>query len=213
MHIHRMFVNLYHHWRKVLSSNATQLPAFSCVRLAMIKKVHIWAATWQNQQSDCVPSEDSDQPVHPPSLISLRCALNEYLRTQAFFMRTAKTLIRQGRCPGWSESSLGAHTICWFCHVADHITLQNSSSFPLFPSEGTKLLFCFIWMQIMHISMEYFITDAISRHHIRYMNYFFPHRHYFHCCANNVKGVFETKFRITLHVIQIKLRFVLKWRW
>ena len=28
-----------------------------------------WAATWQNQQSDCAPSEDSDQPGHPPSLI------------------------------------------------------------------------------------------------------------------------------------------------
>ena len=25
--------------------------------------------TWQNQQSDCAPSEDSDQPGHPPSLI------------------------------------------------------------------------------------------------------------------------------------------------
>ena len=24
---------------------------------------------WQNQQSDCAPSEDSDQPGHPPSLI------------------------------------------------------------------------------------------------------------------------------------------------
>ena len=24
----------------------------------------------------CAPSEDSDQPRHPPSLISLRCALN-----------------------------------------------------------------------------------------------------------------------------------------
>ena len=24
----------------------------------------------------CAPSEDSDQPGHPPSLISLRCALN-----------------------------------------------------------------------------------------------------------------------------------------
>ena len=35
-----------------------------------------WAATWQNQQSGCAPSEDSDQPGHPPSLISLRCALN-----------------------------------------------------------------------------------------------------------------------------------------
>ena len=29
----------------------------------------IWAATWQNQQSGCAPSEDSDQPGHPPSLI------------------------------------------------------------------------------------------------------------------------------------------------
>ena len=29
----------------------------------------IWAATWQNQQHECAPSEDSDQPRHPPSLI------------------------------------------------------------------------------------------------------------------------------------------------
>ena len=28
-----------------------------------------WAVTWQNQQSDCAASEDSDQPGHPPSLI------------------------------------------------------------------------------------------------------------------------------------------------
>ena len=30
---------------------------------------NIWAATWQNQQNDCAPSEDSDQSGHPPSLI------------------------------------------------------------------------------------------------------------------------------------------------
>ena len=29
----------------------------------------IWAASWQNQQNDCAPSEDSDQPGHSPSLI------------------------------------------------------------------------------------------------------------------------------------------------
>ena len=40
---------------------------------------------------------------------SLRCALSGSLRTQGFFMRTAKTLIRLGGCPGWSKSSLGAH--------------------------------------------------------------------------------------------------------
>ena len=28
-----------------------------------------WAASWQNQQNDCAPSKDSDQPGHPPSLI------------------------------------------------------------------------------------------------------------------------------------------------
>ena len=38
--------------------------------------VGIWAASWQNQQSDCAPSEDLDQPGHLPSLISLRYALN-----------------------------------------------------------------------------------------------------------------------------------------
>ena len=30
---------------------------------------YTWAVTWQNQQSDCAPSEESDQPGHPPSLI------------------------------------------------------------------------------------------------------------------------------------------------
>ena len=36
-------------------------------------------------------------------------------------MRTVNTLIRLGGCPGWSESSLGAHSLCWFCHVAAQV--------------------------------------------------------------------------------------------
>ena len=38
----------------------------------------------------------------------ITCAPSEDLD---FFMRTAKTLIRLGGCPGWSESSLGAKAI------------------------------------------------------------------------------------------------------
>ena len=34
-----------------------------------LEGVKIWAATWQNQQSESAPSKDSDQPGHPPSLI------------------------------------------------------------------------------------------------------------------------------------------------
>ena len=55
------------------------------------------ATTWQNQKSDCAPSEDSDQPWHPPSLIRV----------------FAVHLMGSG-CPGWSESSLGTHSFCWF---------------------------------------------------------------------------------------------------
>ena len=36
-------------------------------------------------------------------------------------MWTVKTLIRLGGCPGWSESSLGAQSFCWFCHEAAHM--------------------------------------------------------------------------------------------
>ena len=59
----------------------------------------------------CAPSENTDRPGHPHNLISLRYALSGKLRTLAFFMRTAKTLIRLGGCPDRSESSLGAHAI------------------------------------------------------------------------------------------------------
>ena len=31
-----------------------------------------------------------------------------------------RKLIRLGGCPGWSESSLGAQSLCWFCHGVAH---------------------------------------------------------------------------------------------
>ena len=33
-------------------------------------QIYNWAASWQNQQSECAPSEDSDQTGHPVSLLS-----------------------------------------------------------------------------------------------------------------------------------------------
>ena len=74
----------------------------------------IWTGAWQDQQNDMcaqwrLRSAQSDQ--------SLRCALNRKLRTQGFFRRTAKTLIRLDGLirPGWYESSLGAHVILLCC--------------------------------------------------------------------------------------------------
>ena len=63
---------------------------------------------------------------------SLRCPLEESLGPELPIERTAKTMIRLGGCPGWSESSLGAHSFCWFCHVA----AQLWGLFRVFRDEG-----------------------------------------------------------------------------
>ena len=42
---------------------------FLQVRSCVAGLLFIWAMTWQNQQNEFAPSEDSDQPGHPPSLI------------------------------------------------------------------------------------------------------------------------------------------------
>ena len=49
-----------------------------------------------NQQNGCAPSEHSEQPWHPPGLISLGCPHEESLVPSLSIERTAKTLIRLG---------------------------------------------------------------------------------------------------------------------
>ena len=61
-------------------------------------------------------------------------------------MRTAKTLIGLGGCQGWSESSLGAHSFCWFCHVTAHLqTAKTYINLWVFLSDWSSLS---IWRSI-----------------------------------------------------------------
>ena len=59
------------------------------------------------------PSEDTNQPVHPPSLIwSVFAVRMKKHRVLSYpLSATAKTLIRLGGCLNWSESSLGTKAI------------------------------------------------------------------------------------------------------
>ena len=69
----------------------------------------------------CAPSEDSDQPGHPPSLIRDFAVLMKKVLVFSY------QLIAQRRL--WSDwadaqadlSSLGAHSFCWFCHVVTQL--------------------------------------------------------------------------------------------
>ena len=69
-----------------------------------------WATTWQNQQNECAPSEDSDQPGHPPSLI------------------TVFAVVSLGIHPVWSESSLCAQWVAEdpsFLHADSKVSDQT----------------------------------------------------------------------------------------
>ena len=38
------------------------MPRHLFIRFAVNYSLYTWATTWQNQQNECAPSEDSDQP-------------------------------------------------------------------------------------------------------------------------------------------------------
>ena len=119
---HAFFGNIQISWQR-LKSKLNFVIMLTCI---LVKKTGTWKkysktsrirtkpTKWpcaQRRLRSAWASTQSDQ--------TLRCALNGWLRTQAFFMWTAKTLIRLGGCPFWSESSLGARSLCWFCRCPD----------------------------------------------------------------------------------------------
>ena len=96
-------------------------------RVFATKSHHVFLQTGELQhlkttQMACVDSEDSDQPVHPCSLISLRSpheeALGPWLPTEC----QAKSLIRLRSLIGTAQSdwSLRGH----ICHFVDFVMLQ-----------------------------------------------------------------------------------------
>ena len=87
-------------------------------------KLITWAATWQNQQNECAPSEDSDQPGHPPSLIRVFAVRMKNAWVLSYPLSAQRRL--------WSDWAYAQavwvfawRTLCWFCHVAAHVVLQG----------------------------------------------------------------------------------------
>ena len=93
-----------------------------------------------------------NQPGHPPSLIrvfTVRMKKTWVLSTHWAHSEdwsdwAAKPLIRLGECPGWSETSLGAHTFCWFCHVVTQMFLNKTFYFGFNFYRISQLLTCLV---------------------------------------------------------------------
>ena len=88
----------------------------------------IWAATWQNQQSECAPSEDSDQPGHPPSLIMPRLIRVFAVRIMGSLGPKLSSCGQRRLWSDWADAQADlslrwqtcAQPFCWFCCVAAH---------------------------------------------------------------------------------------------
>ena len=66
-----------------------------------------WAATRQNQQNECAPSEDSDQPRHPPSLIRVFA-----VRMKKPWILSYPMSAQRRRWSDWADAQADL-SLCW----------------------------------------------------------------------------------------------------
>ena len=105
-------------WRNVGSLATHWAHSGDSVQTVGIKGyVNNWAATWQNQRNDCAPSEDSDQPGHPPSLIRVFAVRMKKPGSLATHRAHSADSDQTGRMPRLIWVFAGALSFCWFCHV------------------------------------------------------------------------------------------------
>ena len=111
----------------------------------------------------CAPSEI---PGHPPSLIRVFAVRMKNLWVFELVpkKRTAKTLIRLGGCPGWSESSLGAQILCWFCRASTQIKRFYNAIISIdHHSAVSVLIISFMLLQPLHAYAHRHILVQINR--------------------------------------------------
>ena len=101
----------------------------------------IWATTWQNQQNECAPSEDSDQPGHQPSLIRVFAVRMKKAWVLSCSWSAQRRLIRLGGCPGWSSSSLSHSHFVGF--VMSQLTWKSSAN----PHQSRRNVH---WFEVAH---------------------------------------------------------------
>ena len=104
----------FHHQIQCLSLY-NSLDVFSLTfSLALFVFLYIWATTWQNQQNECAPSEDSDQPGHPPSLIRVFTVLMKKPWVLSYPLSTQRRLRSQADLSlCWAHTHFVGFVMLW----------------------------------------------------------------------------------------------------
>ena len=107
----------------------------ACICVKILHCVSFW-----EQANSCEPRHDktnkvSVRPAKTKISLGIRpvwsvSSLSAWRKrgSLATHWAQAKTLIRLGGCPGWSESDLVAHSFCWFCHAVAHVIKAFNST-------------------------------------------------------------------------------------
>ena len=139
------------HPPSLISVSAVRMKKFN-IKYSGLQIVHLSLLMTKTNKMSCAPSEYSDQPGHWPSLIRVFAVRMKKVWVLSYPLSAQRrpSLIRLCGCPGWPESSLGAQSLCWFCHVAAHVLILALE----FESGDTLYL---IWREI------YYFLNSIWR--------------------------------------------------
>ena len=140
----------------------------SLASISLLQSIYQWYKTFEprhdktNKTSVPPVKTQISLGIHPVCSESSLCA-QWVAKDPSFLQAAAKTLIRLGGCPGWSESSLGVHSFCWvlscrgsFCCLSSRQTFRyqamlfceelniaaNALNMSRFMTKPTKLHVC-----------------------------------------------------------------------
>ena len=125
--------------------------------------VLILSASWQNQQNDYAPSEDSGQPGRPPSLIRVFACAQWVAKDPSFLHADSEDSDQTGRMPRLIWVSAGR-----ICHFVGFVTRRlilllwiHCSSFPQW-----------LWQirQIYNITWYYARYNKRHYHHLQHLH-------------------------------------------
>ena len=111
----------------------------------------------------CVPSEDSDQPGHPPSLIRVFPVCMKKAWVLSYPLSAQWRLIRPGGCTGWSDSSLGAHAILLVLSWGRSCCTGAHEYSQCFGMEYANQLWCSFHYRAYDISSAYIYEPRLEK--------------------------------------------------
>ena len=187
---------------------------------------YIWAATWQNQQNDCAPSKDSDQPGHPPSLIRVFAVRMKKPLALSYLLSAQRRLYNQtGRMHRliWVFAGRTCHFV-FFCRVVAHMWHTKPQKRTYQNKDDTHLRENLTYIQGSHVTRKlvFGVCDQLrlkpalsNRDKLESWNFGYRNKmHYTIYVANNKGADLTARMRrlICTFVVRIWLKQAFSWR-